>query len=130
VQEEQLLTTQGATQGLHLVIQELLHSGDRIIVEDPTYPPLLALLRARGVKLEAIARNGDGPDLTQLRKLLRRRRPRFLFTNSALHNPLAPAPHCRLRTSCSSWQNATTSPSSRMICSRNSRHGPKPVSPR
>jgi len=87
VQEEQLLTTQGATQGLHLVIQELLHSGDRIIVEDPTYPPLLALLRARGVKLEAIARNGDGPDLTQLRQLLRRRRPRFLFTNSALHNP-------------------------------------------
>lgn len=87
VQEEQLLTTQGATQGLHLVIQELVHSGDRVIVEDPSYPPLLGLLRARGVKLEAIARTSEGPDLSHLRKLLRRQHPRFLFTNSALHNP-------------------------------------------
>jgi DNA-binding transcriptional MocR family regulator len=87
VQEEQLLTTQGATQGLHLVIQELIQSGDRVIVEDPSYPPLLGLLRARGVKLEAIARTAEGPDLAQLRQLLRRQRPRFLFTNTALHNP-------------------------------------------
>jgi len=87
VQEEQLLTTQGATQGLHLVIQELIHSGDRVIVEDPSYPPLLGLLRARGVRLAAIARTSEGPDLAQLRQLLRRQRPRFLFTNTALHNP-------------------------------------------
>lgn len=85
--EEQLLTTQGATQGLHLVIEELVHSGDRVIVEDPCYPPLLALLRARGVQLEAVARTAEGPDLVQLRKLLRRKRPRFLFTNTTLHNP-------------------------------------------
>ncbi len=87
VQEEQILTTQGATQGLQLVIQELLARGDRVIVEDPCYPPLLALLRQRGVRLEAIARTDEGPDVERLRACLRRRRPRFLFTNSALHNP-------------------------------------------
>ena len=87
VQEEQILTTQGATQGLQLVIQELLAPGDRVIVEDPCYPPLLALLRQRGVRLDAVARTGEGPDLEQLRACLRRRHPRLLFTNSALHNP-------------------------------------------
>jgi DNA-binding transcriptional MocR family regulator len=87
VQEEQVLTTQGATQALHLVIQELIQRGDRVIVEDPCYPPLLGLLRGRGVRLEAIARTAVGPDLAQLRKLLRRQRPGYLFTNTTLHNP-------------------------------------------
>ena len=87
VPDEQILTTQGATQGLQLVIQELLANGDRVIVEDPCYPPLLALLRQRRARLYPIARIADGPDLDQLRACLRRHRPRFLFTNSALHNP-------------------------------------------
>lgn len=86
-QEEQILTTQGATQALDLVIRELLKPGDLAVVEDPCYPPLLNMLRMRGVKLLAIARNADGPDTEQLARLLRRRRPRLLFTNSALHNP-------------------------------------------
>ena len=86
-QEEQILTTQGATQGLDLLIRELLKPGDLAVVEDPCYPPLLNMLRLRGVKLLAITRNSDGPDTEQLARLLRRRRPRLLFTNSALHNP-------------------------------------------
>ena len=85
--EEQILTTQGATQGLDLVIREFLAPGDLAIVEDPTYPPLLDLLRARGVKLAAVTRTASGPDTDQLARLLARRRPRILFTNTVLHNP-------------------------------------------
>jgi len=87
VAEEQVMTTQGASQGLDLVIRECLAPGDLAVVEDPTYPPLLDLLRARGVKLAAVARTAVGPDLEQLTKLLRRRRAKALFTNTVLHNP-------------------------------------------
>src|SRR5215472_805148 len=41
VSEEQVITTQGASQGLDLVIRECLAPGDLAVVEDPSYPPLL-----------------------------------------------------------------------------------------
>jgi DNA-binding transcriptional MocR family regulator len=85
--EEQIITTQGASQGLDLVIRECLSPGDLAVVEDPTYPPLLDLLRARGVKLAAVARTATGPDPDQLARLLKRRRAKAFFTNTVLHNP-------------------------------------------
>jgi len=85
--EEQLLTTQGASQALDLIIREFLAPGDIAVVEDPAYPPLLDLLRARQAKLVAIERTAGGPDPDQLTRLLARRRPRLLFTNTVLHNP-------------------------------------------
>jgi DNA-binding transcriptional MocR family regulator len=87
VSEEQVVTTQGASQGLDLVIRECLAPGDLAVVEDPTYPPLLDLLRARGVKLASVTRTASGPDSDQLARLLKRRRAKAFFTNTVLHNP-------------------------------------------
>jgi len=87
VEPDRILTTQGASQALDLIVRELLTAGDLVVVEDPTYPPLLDMLRARGVEIVAIERTFEGPDTDQLKRLLKRRRPRLLFTNSVLHNP-------------------------------------------
>jgi DNA-binding transcriptional MocR family regulator len=85
--EEQIVTTAGASQALDLFIREFLAPGDLAVVEDPAYPPLLDLLRARRVKLAAINRGSEGPDTHQLARLLRNQRPVALFTNTVLHNP-------------------------------------------
>ncbi len=84
---DQVLTTQGASQALDLIVRELLEPGDLVVVEDPTYPPLLDMLRARPVEILGVERTASGPDPDQLARLLRRRRPRMLFTNSVLQNP-------------------------------------------
>ena len=87
VDADRVLTTQGASQALDLIVRELLAPGDMVVVEDPTYPPLLDMLRARGVEIVSIERTVEGPDTDQLSRLLKHRRPRLLFTNSVLHNP-------------------------------------------
>jgi DNA-binding transcriptional MocR family regulator len=87
LQEEQILTTAGASQALELIVRECLAPGDLVVVEDPAYPPLLDLLRARRVKLQTVHRGTEGPDADQLAKLLKTRRPAAFFTNTVLHNP-------------------------------------------
>ena len=87
VEADQVLTTQGASQALDLIVRELLEPGDVVVVEDPTYPPLLDMLRARPVEIIGVERTEHGPDTDQLAAILARCRPRLLFTNSALQNP-------------------------------------------
>jgi DNA-binding transcriptional MocR family regulator len=85
--EDRIVLTQGASQGLDLLVRECLQPGDAAVVEDPGYPPLFELLRYRGVQMLAVARTDNGPDADGVARLLRRRRVRCLFTNTTLHNP-------------------------------------------
>ncbi len=87
IDADRILTTQGASQALDLIVREFLEPNDAVVIEDPTYPPLLDMLRARQVKILAVRRGLDGPDAEQLEQLLKRRRPKLFFTNSVLHNP-------------------------------------------
>jgi DNA-binding transcriptional MocR family regulator len=84
---ERLVLTQGASQALDLVVRALIEPGDRVAVEDPGYPPLLELLRARGVRLVAVPRLASGPDVAVLEAALKRRPLRAFFTNTTLQNP-------------------------------------------
>ena len=85
--DDQVLLTNGASQALDLIVRTLLERDDVVAVEDPAYPPTLELLRARGLKLLAVPRLGNGPDVEVLARALRRRRIRAFFTNTTLHNP-------------------------------------------
>lgn len=87
VDADQVLTTQGASQALDLIVRELLQPGDVAVLEDPTYPPLLEMLRARGTQFAWVSRTETGPNLDQLEQLLRKLSPKLLFTNTTLHNP-------------------------------------------
>jgi aspartate/methionine/tyrosine aminotransferase len=82
-----IVLTQGASQGLDLVVRTLLEAGDTAVVEDPTYPPTLELLRARGVHIIPIPRLTTGPDTEALHHVLQQHRIRALFTNTSLQNP-------------------------------------------
>lgn len=87
VDADRVLTTQGASQALDLIVRELIEPGDTAMVEDPAYPPLLDMLRARRVNLVGVPRTADGPDPDALARAVRRRVPKLFFTNTTLQNP-------------------------------------------
>lgn len=85
-EENRIMTTAGASQGLDLIVRTLLRSGDCVVVESPGYSLLFELLRLHGVSMIEVPRTPRGPDVKVLEALLERK-PRALFINSFYHNP-------------------------------------------
>ena len=85
--EEQIVLTQGASQALELCVQVCTQPGDTVLVDDPCYPYVLAMLRARGVQPIGIPRTENGPDVAALNAMAAKARPRLLITNTTAHNP-------------------------------------------
>ena len=96
---QQILITEGASEGLDLLMRYMLKPGDTAFVEDPGYYNLYGLLKLHGVKLVGIRRLAGGPDLDHLNEMLAQHRPRAFFVNTVFHNPtgttIAP-PYCSL----------------------------------
>ncbi|QJD99150.1 PLP-dependent aminotransferase family protein [Massilia forsythiae] len=88
VQPEQVLLTHGATHAFDLVLRTLTRPGDVVLVEDPGYSNLLALVRHHGCEPVGIARGADGLDLDALAALAAQRQPKLMFVNTVLQNPL------------------------------------------
>ncbi|MNG87805.1 HTH-type transcriptional regulator NorG [compost metagenome] len=84
---ERILTTQGASHALDLLVRTLLRPGDSVVVENPGYYNLYNLLRQHQVRMLPVPRTLDGPDLPTLERLLVEHRPRCLFINSLYQNP-------------------------------------------
>jgi DNA-binding transcriptional MocR family regulator len=58
--EQRLCVVSGALEGVELLLQSGLRPGDRVAVEDPGYAALFDLLRANGLRLEAVPVDGRG----------------------------------------------------------------------
>ncbi|MDD1014908.1 PLP-dependent aminotransferase family protein [Pseudomonas rubra] len=84
---EQILTTQGASHALDLLVRTLLRPGDKVLVERPGYYNLFSLLRQHQVEMLEVPRTPHGPDLLALEALLKEHRPRCLYINSLYQNP-------------------------------------------
>lgn len=87
VSPQQILTTQGASHALDLLVRTLLKPGDKVLVESPGYYNLYNLLRHHQIEMLEVPRTANGPDLQVLEDLLKRHRPRCLYINSLYHNP-------------------------------------------
>jgi DNA-binding transcriptional MocR family regulator len=83
----QILLTNGTSQALELVIRFLLKAGDTALVDDPGYYNMFGNLRLHGVRMLAVPRNADGPDVEVLDKLSAEHRPKVYFTQSVMQNP-------------------------------------------
>jgi len=55
---ENVIVTTGATQSLSIIFDQMLSPGDTVVVESPTFPPTLDLLRRAGVEIVPV-RTGD-----------------------------------------------------------------------
>jgi DNA-binding transcriptional MocR family regulator len=87
VSPEQVLLTNGVTQGFDLVIRYLVAAGDAVLVDDPGYYNLFGHLKLAGARLLPVPRGNDGPDLDVLASLAAAHRPKAYFTMSVLNNP-------------------------------------------
>jgi DNA-binding transcriptional MocR family regulator len=85
--EEQIVLTQGASQALELCIQVLTQPGDCVLVDDPCYPYVLAMLRAHGIRPIGVPRTATGPDVAALRTIAAEAKPSAFITNTTAHNP-------------------------------------------
>jgi DNA-binding transcriptional MocR family regulator len=84
---QQILITEGASEGLDLLVRYMLKPGDTMFVEDPGYYNLFGLLKMQGVRIVGIRRTASGPDLDHLHEMLALHRPRAFFVNTVFHNP-------------------------------------------
>ncbi|MDR3672896.1 MAG: PLP-dependent aminotransferase family protein [Holophaga sp.] len=84
---EQILITQGASQGLDLIVRRLTQPGDVVFVDDPGYSNLFSTLRIRGLLLVGVPMTPTGPSVAALETLLIQHRPKLYITNTQLQNP-------------------------------------------
>ena len=82
-----IIVLTGSTQGIAIVAQSLAEPGDEIIVESPSYPGALQVFQINGLRAIPVPVDDDGMRVDHVEAILRTRRPRFIYTMPALHNP-------------------------------------------
>jgi 2-aminoadipate transaminase len=70
VDPERVLVTNGSMQADAFLFEQLVRSGDEVIVERPTYDRTLLSLRQRGARVHAVELEPDGIDTEALARLL------------------------------------------------------------
>lgn len=84
---DQVMVTTGAVTGLSVVAQALLGAGDRVVIETPTYPNSMELLRGNDVRLVPVAVDPDGWDLPHTVATIRQAGARAALLLPDFHNP-------------------------------------------
>jgi len=87
VSTDNILITNGAQQGLDLVMRCLSGKGVRIAAENPTYSHFLPMVKYYDVELVEIPMNEDGLDLDILEKEMKKEPISLLYTIPNFHNP-------------------------------------------
>lgn len=88
VDPSQILLTRGATHAFDLVLRTLTRPGDAVMMEEPGYPPLAALIEQQGCRLYRVPRHAYGIDLKALDELSEQHTPKLFFVQTVLQNPL------------------------------------------
>lgn len=83
---ERLTVVDGALDALDRISQLVLRLGDRVVVEDPGFPPLLDLLERLGCEVIGVAVDADGVVVDELGAALRHD-PAAVFLQPRAHNP-------------------------------------------
>jgi DNA-binding transcriptional MocR family regulator len=84
---EAITLVDGAMDALDRVAQVVLRLGDRVVVEHPSFPPLLDLLDQLGCAIVPVDVDDDGPSVTGLREALGDGAVRAVFLQPRAHNP-------------------------------------------
>jgi len=82
-----IIVLTGSTQGIAIVAQSLAEPGDEIVVESPSYPGALQVFQINGLRAISVPVDDEGMRVDHVEAILRTRRPRFIYTMPALHNP-------------------------------------------
>ncbi|MBV8933064.1 MAG: PLP-dependent aminotransferase family protein [Kutzneria sp.] len=85
--QDQIVITSGAQHAFALVLMLLAGPGDRVVVEQPTYPNTLNAIRAARALPVPVAMTDEGWDLDALDAALRQSAPRLAFLQPDFQNP-------------------------------------------
>ncbi|MEU3024139.1 PLP-dependent aminotransferase family protein [Nocardiopsis alba] len=84
---EQILVTNGAQQGISLVMELLLQPGDEVLVESPTYPNAPDAARRRGGRIRTTGVTPQGWDMEYMVDSFRQWKPQLAYVVADFHNP-------------------------------------------
>ncbi|SHE51200.1 transcriptional regulator, GntR family [Streptoalloteichus hindustanus] len=84
---DQVLITNGAQHAFALALRMLVGPGDRVLMENPSYPNAIDAVRASYARPVAVAMTDEGWDLDGLEVVLRQAAPRLAFLMPDFHNP-------------------------------------------
>ncbi|TDC49924.1 PLP-dependent aminotransferase family protein [Jiangella ureilytica] len=84
---EQVLVTNGAQHAFSLVLQLVTGPGDRVLVEQPTYPNALDAIGRHGARAVPVPLADDGWDLDAVAAAVRQTAPRLAYLMPDFHNP-------------------------------------------
>jgi 2-aminoadipate transaminase len=89
---DDIVITNGSTQGLQLSAQGLARPGDAVVVEEFTYSGTIRVFRRNGLQLVPVALDDEGMRMDALAEVLERqaalgRTPSFIYTTATYQNP-------------------------------------------
>lgn len=85
--ESQVLVTTGTQQGLSLIAALCVRSGGSALVENPTSPGALDVLRSVNADLKSVPLDEHGPRMAVLEDLMIRLSPRLVYVVPTFQNP-------------------------------------------
>jgi len=84
---EDVVITSGGQQAIDLLCQALVHPGDTVIMENPTYTNALTVFKTRQARVVGVPVDTEGMNIDMLRGLLEKESPRLIYTVPTFHNP-------------------------------------------
>lgn len=84
---DQIIVTSGAQQAIHLLMMMLAGPGDPVLVESPTYPHAIDLVRLRGARLVPVGIADDGWHLDLVTCAMRQSAARLAYVIPDFQNP-------------------------------------------
>ncbi len=86
-QNDELILTYGSTEAVYLVASALIDSGDRVIVEKPSYVNAIKAFQLMGGEVLNVRLEEDGVDLEELEQKMRRGGVKLFYTMPNFGNP-------------------------------------------
>lgn len=84
---EEILITNGAQNGLDLILKLLTAKGSRVLVESPTYSLILPMLLYYQAEAVGIPMEETGMNLNLLEKEIKKKKPAFVYSMPNFQNP-------------------------------------------
>jgi len=84
---DDIVVTTGSQQAIELVVGALVRPGDRVAVEEPTWPAALGTLEAAGARIVGIPLDERGMRLDALERGIAEGGLRLIYTVPTFHNP-------------------------------------------
>ena len=87
IKDREILITSGSQQALHLIFSSMLKVGDWVLVEEPTYPAAIRILKEKGAQIETVKMKDGGPDIKEITRIFDSRPLKMAYLMPRFHTP-------------------------------------------